>query len=68
MTSGLERFADGLRYYRECNWDRAIDTFNATLALNPNDGAAAMYIRRCEQLKRNPPPKDWGGIWFMKSK
>jgi len=68
MTAVLRCFAEGLQYYRERKWDCAIDAFNATLRLNPGDAPSAMYVKRCEQLKRTPPPEDWGGVWFMKSK
>jgi adenylate cyclase len=68
MSATLERFAEGLLFYRQSQWDKAIGAFNAALALNPRDAAAAMYVKRCQQLKEIQPPQDWGGVWFMKSK
>ncbi|HLH32636.1 MAG TPA: adenylate/guanylate cyclase domain-containing protein, partial [Terriglobia bacterium] len=68
MNSCLQCFAEGLQCYRQSQWDKAIAAFNAALTLNPADAAAAMYVRRCEQLKTAAPPQDWGGVWFMKSK
>jgi adenylate cyclase len=68
LNATLERFSEGLSYYRRRQWDKAIDAFHAALQLNPTDAASAVYVKRCEQLKEFQPPQDWDGVWFMKSK
>ena len=27
-----------------------------------------IYIERCEEFLKNPPPRDWNGVWEMKTK
>ena len=27
-----------------------------------------IYIKRCEEFLKNPPPKNWSGVWEMKTK
>jgi adenylate cyclase len=67
MDAVLESFARGLTRYRQGQWDKAIEAFKEALAKNPDDGAAQMYVERCEELKASPPD-DWTGVWVLTSK
>jgi hypothetical protein len=29
---------------------------------------SAVYIERCDHFKKNPPKKDWDGVWRMTAK
>jgi len=60
-------FKEGRKQYRTGNWDKAIQSFNDALALNPKDKLSHIYIERCEHLKANPPD-EWKGVWVMTSK
>ncbi len=64
----INQFKSGLGYYRKQSWDKAISTFNHALKANPEDPLSAMYIKRCEHYKTNPPGDDWDGVWVMKEK
>ncbi len=64
----LGYFNDGVAKYRKGSWDAAIASFKEGLALHPKDKLADIYIERCRLYKKTPPPKDWGGVWTMKSK
>ena len=64
----LGYFNDGVAKYRKGSWNAAIDSFKEGLALHPEDKLAEIYIERCQIYKKNPPAKDWGGVWTMKSK
>jgi adenylate cyclase len=63
----LSHFKEGREYYRVGKWDKAIAAFNQAFQLNPKDKLSQTYIDRCHQLRENPP-RDWKGIWVMKSK
>jgi adenylate cyclase len=63
----ISAFRSGLKYYREANWDKAINNFREALSMHPGDKLCDTYIGRCEILKANPP-SNWDGIWRMKSK
>ena len=49
------------------NWSKAIAAFEECLKATPNDKLADIYIERCHHLQEEDP-KDWNGIWVMKSK
>lgn len=61
-------FKNGRENYRAGHWDKAIHSFSEGLKLNPGDKLSQIYIDRCKQLKENPPPGEWKGIWVMTSK
>jgi len=68
LMDNVNYFNEGRRHYREGNWDRAIKSFQEALKGNPNDALAKTYIEeRCKYLKKKNP-KDWDGVWVMKSK
>jgi adenylate cyclase len=64
----IQHYARGLRYYRQSNWDAAIEAFEAALRITPDDGPSAAMVTRCRQYKESPPPADWNGSYTMKTK
>jgi adenylate cyclase len=58
-------FARGLEDFRRRQWDRAREIFEQLSAMNPDDGAARLYLRRCRAFLKNPPPEDWQGIHVL---
>jgi adenylate cyclase len=34
----------------------------------PNDPIGEMYIERCKDYLKTPPPADWDGVTHMKTK
>ena len=60
-------FSEGRKHYRDGDWKRAISSFRDVLKANPKDALSETYIERCELLKKENP-KDWKGVWVMKSK
>ncbi|MEM1427704.1 MAG: adenylate/guanylate cyclase domain-containing protein, partial [Cyanobacteria bacterium P01_H01_bin.130] len=63
----LERcklFGEGLAAYRAQDWDRAIAAFRTF----QEDAPAQLYCQRIEQLRDNPPPSDWDGVWQLTKK
>ncbi len=67
LMDGVGYFTEGRKHYRAGAWDKAITSFNDVLKANPNDELSKTYIERCEHLK-SEGPKDWNGVWVMKSK
>ncbi len=64
----LGHFRDGIQCYRDMRWDASLKAFGEALRLCPDDALSKIYQQRCEQLKKDPPPTDWDGVWVMKSK
>lgn len=64
----LQNFHKGIEAYREMEWDRAITCFSRVIELEPEDGPAQLYIDRCYDFSKFPPPDGWDGIYDMKSK
>lgn len=54
--------------FQERRWDEAIELYLAVQAIDPDDRIAAMFVSRCRELKADPPPTDWSGVYALKSK
>ncbi len=64
----LAHFRNGISRYRARNWQKAIESFQEALALNPRDRLCEIYIERCEYIKDHEPDDDWDGVWVMDAK
>ncbi|SVB23153.1 uncharacterized protein METZ01_LOCUS176007, partial [marine metagenome] len=67
MIEALEMFNNGIEYYNEGNWEKAITQFKKAQKINPDDKCSNMYVERCGILKKRDP-KDWDGVWVATSK
>jgi len=63
----VQNFEGGLELYFQKKWKHAIKSFQETLKIK-DDEVSHLFIKRCEEFVKNPPPKDWDGIWEMKGK
>ncbi len=61
-------FSKGYKLYKEKRWDEAIEIFREIHKKFGEDYTAHMYINRCKDFKKNPPPPDWNGIFVLKEK
>ncbi|MDF1775836.1 MAG: GAF domain-containing protein [Rhizobiaceae bacterium] len=68
LMDNVNYFNEGVKQYREANWDRAISNFEQAIKATPSDSLATTYIDRCELLKHSPPDGKWDGVWVMTSK
>jgi class 3 adenylate cyclase len=66
--AGAEKFANGLRAYRDQNWDLAESAFNLYRDLNPTDFATQVYLDRILHLRASPPEQNWDGVWIFETK
>ncbi len=64
----ISYFHEGLQLYRSQKWNDAIKTFERVKAMDGDLRAAELYIQRCLDLKLNPPPPDWDGVFTMVTK
>jgi len=63
-----ELYSQALLAYRARDWDAAEMTFRACLEIRPNDGPAALFLKRTETLHRNAPGADWSSITQLEEK
>lgn len=64
----IQCFHHGLSAYRQKDFRTAIDAFNEALVEHPEDYASLMYIERCHQMLKKPPPESWVGIFDLDHK
>lgn len=68
MRVTLPHFKEGLKYYKNWQWDKAINSFERALSIHEGDGPSLVYFERCIAFKKNPPRPDWDGVFAMKTK
>ncbi|HEX4923899.1 MAG TPA: adenylate/guanylate cyclase domain-containing protein, partial [Bdellovibrionales bacterium] len=64
----LEWFEKGFSAYHSQNWGGAIDCFTEALNVDPDDAPSKLYLQRSSAYRESPPPKDWDGVFEMKTK
>jgi adenylate cyclase len=62
-AAGREKFAQGLRLFRERAFGEAAGAFAAVLDHLPDDGPSLMFKDLCGQFQEDPPPDDWDGVF-----
>ena len=63
-----DRYDQARRRYLGQDWDRAETAFHECLQIRPNDGPSRVLLERIQFLRRNPPGKDWNGVWHLREK
>jgi adenylate cyclase len=56
------------RSYLAQNWDGAETVFRECLKIRADDGPSSVLLERLQFLRRNPPGKDWNGVWHLREK
>ena len=66
----IERYHKGREYYLHRQFDQAQAEFTQVLAIDANDKAAMLHLRRCQHWIQSPPSdEDWDeGVWTFKEK
>ncbi len=64
----IEIYNLGLLFYRDRKFKKAIEEFQFALKIDPTDGPTQLYLQRSETYLKKPPPKDWNGVFEMKTK
>lgn len=57
-----EHFGAGLTAYRAREWDGAVAAFERALSVCADDGPSALFLRRCQEHRKTPPPPGWAAI------
>ena len=63
-----ERYDAARRSYLAQDWDTAEATFRECLQIRPNDGPSRVFLDRVQVLRRDPPGKNWNGVWQLVEK
>jgi class 3 adenylate cyclase len=63
-----ERYEQARQTYLAQEWDLAEAIFRECLQIRPNDGPSRVFVERIQVLRRNPPGKDWNGVWQLVEK
>lgn len=61
-------FEAGLVAYRRGAFENAKDHFVVCTEAAPDDGAARLYVERCERIIRRGPPTGWNGVTRLDTK
>jgi hypothetical protein len=64
----LDSYNKALTLYKARNWQKAMEAFEETLAIDPADGPTKLYITRCKEYLKSPPGDDWDGVFIMTTK
>ncbi|MCK9408251.1 MAG: CHASE2 domain-containing protein [Bacteriovoracaceae bacterium] len=64
----IEFYNRGLSLYRERKFKKAIVELNRALQAKPDDGPSKLYLVRSQAYTKKPPPKDWNGVFELKTK
>jgi adenylate cyclase len=63
----VKLYEESLELYFKKKWKDANKSFQAALKFK-DDKASQVLIDRCKEFVKNPPPKEWDGVWEMKTK
>lgn len=63
-----DRFEEGLKAYRRCDWAQAEAGLQGCLAINPDDAPSKLFLSRLKHLREHPPAADWDGAWSLSEK
>ncbi|MBI4215304.1 MAG: adenylate/guanylate cyclase domain-containing protein [Parcubacteria group bacterium] len=64
----LKQFSTGIKFYQAKHFKEALQLFRELSAQWKEDTVIPMYIARCEEFIKNPPPKEWKGVYEWKEK
>lgn len=64
----LDIYHKGLEQYRRRNFKDALETFYEALLIDEDDSPTLLYLARTDKLMKSPPPKDWNGVFELKTK
>ncbi len=64
----LDKFAEGLKNYRDQKWSKALTKLKSCLKDCQDDGAVKVLIERCKLYQKTPPSKNWAGEQIFETK
>ncbi|MFP4010650.1 MAG: CHASE2 domain-containing protein [Spirochaetaceae bacterium] len=67
-AEALEAFEEGLSRFEAHDWQQALEHFEATLEVRPDDGPTKLYAKRCRDFMKKAPPANWDGVYNLSMK
>ncbi len=64
----LSIYLEGMEHFSSRDWNKARQSFKNALKIDPNDGPSLKFIERCNEYIKNPPSKNWDGVYSLKAK
>lgn len=64
----LQHFNAGFQLYHERKFTEAVTCFQEALKVDADDPVTQLYLERCEDYLKEPPPENWDGVFTMTSK
>ena len=64
----LKQHAEALKAYRACDWDGAEIAFLNLARTSRSPGLYRAYVERIGALRKNPPGRDWDGVYTFTQK
>ena len=68
MYEMLEKYNAGRAVFVKRDWKQAISLFRQGIKILPDDGPSRIYVEKCEEYMKTPPPRGWDGVFVLKSK
>ncbi len=65
LREAVEIFHQGLERFESRDWGAAKKCFQETRRLRPDDGPAAVFLKRCDDFAASPPPATWDGVFNL---
>jgi adenylate cyclase len=63
-----ELFLKGFKAYQARSWDEAVRYFTECLHSHSSDSLAVVFIKRCQEFKKQPVSDEWDGAWHFQEK
>ena len=64
----LPFYNEGLDFYKTRDFASAFKCFTKCYEIMPEDYPTKIYIERCREYIKNPPKKDWDGVFTINRK
>lgn len=64
----LSIYLEGMEHFSNRDWNKARQSFKNALKIDPTDGPSLKFIERCNEYLKNPPSKNWDGVYSLKAK
>jgi adenylate cyclase len=68
LKNMILEYKKGFKDYLLKQWQPAAYSFEKALTFISDDGPSRLYLERCREFMKQPPPADWDGVYVMKSK
>lgn len=68
MLEIADKFRKGIDLYQRAAFKEALKEFRQILRISPEDAPSRVYVQRCQEFIKNPPPKRWDGVHTLLTK